>query len=117
MGNALREDSDMAVRITRAGFHIRFVPKAYAVHKEAPSGGTRSQTDRIRWYYALFYNNFLFYRRFAPAWRQPFFVLHMWRPILACSFWYGKGRPAALAAPWKGMRDGWAAARASFKEA
>lgn len=115
MGNALREDSDMAVRVIKAGFRIRFVPEAKLIHRQAVTGGTRSQTDRIRWYSALFYNNFLFYGRWAPAvWRVPFFVLHMWRPILVCSFWYGRGRPSALLAPWRGMRDGLRAARQSL---
>jgi GT2 family glycosyltransferase len=106
VGNALREDSDMAVRVVRAGFRIRFLPEALTLHKQDPRGGTRSQTDRIKWYYALFYNNFLFYAKFAKPWRLPFFVLHMWRPIFACAFWYGKARPEALATPWRGIRDG-----------
>ena len=106
MGNALREDSDMAVRILGAGFTIYFVAEALALHNQTASGGTRSQTDRIKWYYALFFNNFLFYHNWAKPWRVPFFVAHMWRPILACAFWYGKGTPSALLTPWRGIRDG-----------
>lgn len=111
MGNALREDSDMAVRVLKAGFRIRFVPEALVIHKQAISGGTRSQTDRIKWYYALFYNNFLFYANNYSAWRLPFFIVHMWRPILACAFWYGQGRPQALVTPWRGIIAGIKAAR------
>jgi GT2 family glycosyltransferase len=105
IGNALREDSDMAFRILELGQHIKFLPLAQVIHKQSPSGGTRS-AQRLEWYYALFYNNFLFYTKHAPAWRIPFFVMQLWRPILACSFYYGKGKPAALAIPWRGMRDG-----------
>lgn len=110
-GNALREDSEMAVRVRKAGFIIQFNPEAELIHKEAKSGGTRSQTDRIQWYHALFYNNFLFYAKSYQPWRLPFFILHMWRPILVCSFYYGKGKPTALFTPWRGIRAGIRAAR------
>ena len=113
IGNALREDSDMATRILKEGFLITFLPQAGVVHKQAVSGGTRSQKDRIKWYYDLFYNNFLFYGKWAKGWRQPFFILHMTRPILACSFWYGKGSISALTTPWRGIRAGLLAAKRS----
>ena len=106
IGNALREDSDMAVRVLKSGFKISFVPGAGVIHKEAVSGGTRSQSDRIKWYFALFYNNFLFYSNAYPLWRLPFFILHMWRPILACWLWYGKGSLGAFLTPWKGIIAG-----------
>lgn len=111
--SAIREDSDMAVRVREAGGTIRFLSRAGVLHKFYPSGGTRSEQDRIRWYYGLFHDNFMFYAKHAPLWRMPFFILHMWRPILACSFYYGKGRPQALVQPWRGMRGGIRAGLAS----
>jgi len=111
--SAIREDSDMAVRVREVGGIIRFVAKAEVLHKFFPSGGTRSEKDRIVWYFGLFHDNFMFYAKHAPTWRMPFFALHMWRPLLACSFWYGKGRPTAIVQPWKGMAAGIKAGKAS----
>jgi GT2 family glycosyltransferase len=110
-GNAMREETDWAVRVREAGYSIRYEPYTGLLHHMVATGGSRAEEGRLRWYKDLFYNNFLFYRKHAPAWRMPFFVLHMWRPILACWLWYGKGRPAAFLAPWQGIAGGIRAAK------
>jgi GT2 family glycosyltransferase len=112
IGNAMREETDLAVRIRSVGGVIRFIPEAYVIHHMAVGGGTRSE-GRRDWYFAFFHNHFLFYRKHAPGWRIPFFVLHLWRPILACSFVYGKGRLSWLGTPWAGIHSGIKAAKRS----
>ena len=41
VGNAYREESDICMRVRRAGFAVRFAPAAKLVHLEAPAGGCR----------------------------------------------------------------------------
>lgn len=112
-GNAIREDTDMAVRIRKAGYRIIFRPSAHLIHHMELEGGTRSASSKIAWYQSLFTNTFLFYGKHASRWRLPFFLLHLWRPILVCWLYYGKGSPRALRAVIQGVRDGYAAARQS----
>jgi GT2 family glycosyltransferase len=112
---SLREDSDLALRVRELGLKIHFLPKAAVLHKRAPVGGTRSQVDRIEWYFAWFHNSMLFYAKHVAAWRLPFLVVSLSRPILACWLWYGKGSLRAFLRPWQGIRSGLAAAARSKK--
>jgi GT2 family glycosyltransferase len=102
-GSFIREDSDMAARIQEMGFHIYFSPRAEIIHRVAAVGGCRASTERITWYRAWFYNNFRYYAKHYPLWRIPFFTFHYLRPLLACSFYYGRGTWEAIRAPWQGI--------------
>jgi GT2 family glycosyltransferase len=113
-GNAMREETDLAVRIREVGGTIKFVPEAYEIHHMVVTGGTRSE-GRLDWYFAFFHNHFLFYGKHAPAWRMPFFMLHLIRPIIACWLVYGKGSPRAFLVPWRGMKSGLRAAAEARK--
>jgi glycosyltransferase involved in cell wall biosynthesis len=58
-GNAFREESDMSLKMTRAGMKIWYEPKAELLHLAAPYGGNRVKGhifDR-----AVFYRNELFF--------------------------------------------------------
>lgn len=110
---SLREDSDLAVRVREFGKKIIFLPKAAVLHKRSPIGGTRSQTDRIEWYFSWFHNSMLFYAKHVSFWRLPFLVLSLSRPILVCWLWYGKGSLRAFLRPWQGMASGIRAAKHS----
>lgn len=44
IGNALREESDLAIRISRAGYRIFFEPRAALIHRGVPAGGCRAPT-------------------------------------------------------------------------
>lgn len=109
IGNAMREETDLAVRICQVGGVIRFVPGAYLLHHMVPGGGTRSDA-RLAWYYSFFHNHFLFYGKYAARWRVPFFVVHQIRPLLACWLWYGKGSWKGFSTPWRGIAAGLRAA-------
>jgi GT2 family glycosyltransferase len=112
IGNAMREESDWAVRVREVGYVIRYIPQTSLLHKMSAAGGSRS-AERLNWYYHLFFNNFLFYSKHTPSWRKPFFVLHMLRPLLVCWLYYGKGNPKHLTTALCAIRDGWAAGKAS----
>lgn len=113
IGNAMREDTDMAMRVRESGQRIRFRAAAYCLHKMTASGGTRSAASKLEWYHALFFNHFLFYGKHAPSWRMPFFVLHMLRPILVCWLYYGHGSVQSFMTAYTGIQNGYRAGKAS----
>lgn len=109
-GNAMREETDFSLRVVRAGHIIMFDPKAMVRHLALRHGGSRDK-DRIAWYEDFFYNETLFFLKHFPVTLFPVLLVRKLRPIIACMVYYGKGRPRALRAPWKGFIQGWKAAR------
>ncbi|MCA9388847.1 glycosyltransferase family 2 protein [Candidatus Berkelbacteria bacterium] len=103
----LREETDMAMRIKKAGYKVICEPRASLLHLAHKSGGTRSAPDRIDWYHDLFFSEFKYFFRNFPKWKLPFYVLGLARPILACAIYYGKFSPRAISAPWRAMRKAW----------
>ena len=98
-GNAMREESDLSMRVGRAGYVMIFEPRIEFIHLKAPMGGTRRKTDRMQWYFDFFHNDLLFFLK-NRQWRYlPIFFASKARPILACMFYYGKGHPRALVLP------------------
>jgi len=113
VGNAMREDTDMAMRIVKTGALIRFQPKAFVIHHMEAQGGTRSAASKLSWYQAFFFNHALFYAKHAGKWRRPFFTIHLWRPILVCWLYYGKGSPSYLGTVVSALRNGYTAGEQS----
>lgn len=111
-GNAMREETDFSLRVVRAGWIILFEPEAAVKHLTLRYGGSRTK-DRIGWYEDFFYNEMLFFAKHFPKSLLPLLFFRKLRPIIACMVYYGKGRPRALRAPWKGFIQGWKAARHS----
>ncbi|MFA6511828.1 MAG: glycosyltransferase [Patescibacteria group bacterium] len=109
-GNAMREETDFSLRVVRAGHIIMFDPLAAVAHRTLLYGGSRDK-DRISWYEDFFFNETLFFVKHFPLTLFPLLLLRKTRPIIACMVYYGKGRPRALRAPWKGITHGWKAAR------
>lgn len=60
-GNALREESDLFVRIKRAGLRVYFDPKVSVDHIMANVGGCRA--ERSKDYWQTFFNNQLYFYR------------------------------------------------------
>lgn len=106
VGNAMREETDFSIRVVTHVGPIRFVPELEIIHLALGRGGSR-RTDRKQWYRDFFANELLFQLTHAPHRFLPLFFIRKIRPILACMFWYGKGRPSWVTIPFKGFREGY----------
>lgn len=111
LGNAMREETDAALRARAAGYSIGFTDKANIVHLAFPSGGTRTNRKLPVWYFNLFHNEALFFFRHFPATTTPAFLLRMLRPFFASWFYYGKGNLAYPVNCVKGLVGGYRAAK------
>lgn len=101
------EEAHFSMKLIRAGYKVYYEPKAVTLHFISPGGGTRNFEKRIQWYYPFFFNQFYFFLSFFPKPLLPFFIAMRWRPIVACMFFYGRGRPRALITPWRALADAW----------
>ena len=70
MANALREESDAALRLKRAGYKFYFNPDAYIIHLAAPSGGTRIHTHQFN-NLEFYKNDLLFTLKYVDGRRLP----------------------------------------------
>ena len=59
-GNAVREETDLSVRVRRSGYKIIYNPKAHLIHFMSNTGGTRSDTNEKYWHH-IFKNQSYFY--------------------------------------------------------
>ena len=59
-GNAIREDTDMSVRLRRVGYGIIYNPQASVIHFMDNSGGTRTAQSESYWH-TIFKNQCYFY--------------------------------------------------------
>jgi len=59
-GNAVREETDLSVRIRRCGYKIIYNPNASIIHYMNNSGGTRTAANEAYWF-AVFRNQCYFY--------------------------------------------------------
>jgi GT2 family glycosyltransferase len=103
----MREETDMTLRLMKAGYQIICEPNAKLLHLAYKSGGARFQTDRMKWYEDYFFAEFTYFLRNFAKWKLPFFLFTLARPILACSFLYGKGRLSAICIPWRSLKRAW----------
>ncbi|MFC1663145.1 glycosyltransferase family 2 protein [Patescibacteria group bacterium] len=104
-GNAMREETDFSLRVVKKGYFITFDPQAEAVHLGLPFGGSRDETKQ-EWYYHFFHNEMLFFLKHFPKIYLPILLIRKIRPALACTFYYGKGRPMAWLTPARGFIQG-----------
>lgn len=99
------EDSDWSLRATQAGWRLLVVPQARLWHKEAQSsGGAGSPNER----YHMGSASVRFFRKHTRAAR--WMVVVPWRlgSALKSSLRLARQRRwPALAAYWRGLRDGW----------
>ena len=105
IGNAMREETDLSLRVFRAGHKIIFEPKAVLVHLALKRGGSRKK-DRLDWYFDFFHNEMFFFLKHFPRRYLPILFFRKLRPIIACLVWYGRFKPKALITPFLGFRAG-----------
>jgi GT2 family glycosyltransferase len=60
--NAVREDTDMCLRIKKEGYKTIYIPEASLIHYMDNSGGTRVQRNEEYWY-SFFKNQCYFYKK------------------------------------------------------
>ena len=95
--NFFREESDVFARVKRAGYRVRFEPRAFCLHLRAPTGGARTE-DLGERLFATFSNETLFFLHVCRRRYLGLFLLRMARMI------YGNWRSRY---GWR--RPGWAA--------
>ncbi len=105
IGSAMREESDLSLRLRLAGYKIIFEPKAKAIHLAWKTGGTRAE-KKLDWYFSFFRNEIYFFLKFFPKKYLPCFFARKLRPILVCMFWHGRGRLSALKLPFQAFKNG-----------
>lgn len=103
----MHEETDLALRMIRAGYQVICEPEAALLHLAYKSGGTRSLANRITWYESYFSSEYSYFFRNFPKWMLPFYMASLVRPILACSIYYGRFRPTAIMTPWKALVRAW----------
>jgi len=59
-GNAVREETDLSVRLRRCGYEIMYIPQASIIHYMNNTGGTRAAANEAYWF-AIFRNQCYFY--------------------------------------------------------
>jgi len=59
-GNAVREETDLSVRLRHCGYKIIYIPHASIIHYMNNTGGTRSAKNEAYWF-AIFKNQCYFY--------------------------------------------------------
>jgi GT2 family glycosyltransferase len=106
-GNAMREESDLSLRIKKIGYKIIFDPTAPVVHLREPHGGARKADDRLSWYFHYFSNETYFFLKHRTNILLPLFLLTRSSSILRCMFGFGREVSIqSLLVPIRGIRDG-----------
>ena len=107
VGNALREETDMALRVSRLGWRIVFDPKAELSHLRAPTGGCRKSEGRLKWYHDFFHNETYFFLKHLNWFWWPIFWFTRWQYFLRSMFGFGREVSLrSLSTPWQGIVDG-----------
>jgi GT2 family glycosyltransferase len=106
-GNAIREESDLSLRIKEKGYRIVFEPSSLVTHLRAPEGGARKTEGRLSWYYHFFSNETYFFFKHRAWVLVPIILGTRWEWMVRCMF--GIGREVSvrsLATPWRGIANG-----------
>ncbi len=106
-GNAMREESDLSLRIKKQGYKILFEPKAVVEHLREPVGGARKTEGRIEWYFNFFSNETYFFLKHRPKIVVPLILLTRWEWALRCMFGFGREvNFRSMTTPFLGVIDG-----------
>jgi len=87
---AIREESDLSLRIKKLGFRVVFDPTAVVTHLREPEGGGRKTEGRLAWYFNFFNNETYFFLKHRPKILLPVFLLTRWEWAVRCMFGFGR---------------------------
>lgn len=101
---AIREESDLALRLKKIGYRIVFDPSSVVTHMREPIGGGRKTEGRLNWYYHFLSNETYFFLKHSNKIFFAMFIITRLNWILRCMF--GIGREVSinsLTIPWRGI--------------
>lgn len=106
-GNAMREESDLSLRVKARGYSIVFDPKAQVTHMREESGGARKIEGRMEWYFHFFSNETYFFLKHRTPWLLPAFLFTRGEWALRCMFGFGREVSyRSMVTPIRGVFDG-----------
>lgn len=104
---AIREDSDLSLRVKAAGYRAVFDPTAVVTHLREQSGGGRKSEGRIAWYYNFFSNETYFFLKHCKKLFFPIFLALHTEWALRCMFGFGREvSMRSITTPFAGIMDG-----------
>ena len=75
-GNAVREDTDMSIRLRKCGYKIMYIPQASVIHYMNNTGGTRVSSNEAYWF-AVFRNQCYLYLKNFKYSRLMIMFIHI----------------------------------------
>lgn len=104
---AIREESDLALRIKAMGYLVVFDPTAVVTHKRETTGGGRKTEGRMAWYFHFLSNETYFFLKHMNHIFFPVFFFTRMHWIFRCMFGFGREvSPRSMVTPWRGIMDG-----------
>ena len=104
---AIREESDLALRIKQLGYRVVFEPKATVTHLQEPTGGGRKTEGRLNWYYHFLSNETYFFLKHCEKVYFLFFIMTRMHWIFRCMFGFGREVSfRSIVTPFLGIKDG-----------
>lgn len=77
VGASLYEESELALRLSKAGYKSWFEPEARLTHLAVPMGGCRVEQDWPRYMYGLAHNRTIIIYRHLRPWHRPTALLRL----------------------------------------
>jgi GT2 family glycosyltransferase len=107
-GNAVREDSDISLRIKKQNYKIIFDPSIEVIHARAETGGSRKNENRVKWYFDFFSNETYFFLKHRPKFLFPLMIITKYEWFIRSFFGFRRGvnLKLSLVTPFNGILDG-----------
>jgi GT2 family glycosyltransferase len=104
---AIREESDLSLKIKKLGYRVVFEPTAVVTHIREKTGGGRKSEGRLEWYFGFFSNETYFCLKHFNQFLLPIYLVTKTEWALRCMFGFGREVSfRSLVTPVKGILDG-----------
>lgn len=104
---AIREESDLALKIKKLGYRVVFDPTASVIHMREPTGGGRKTEGRMNWYFHFLSNETYFFLKNFNKLYFSIFIMSRMNWILRCMFGFGREVSIrSIITPYLGIKDG-----------